>query len=93
MKMYAMFTEYKNEFCTKAMEFTGKKYIDTALGTDAFRYIDGRKSLRTAIAELNEALIKAKRFNPSYIGFNIYQGELLVRDIGETHRTLYRSIQ
>lgn len=75
--VFGVFYQEYEHFDTKAMRFTGEKYMNEALGSDAYFILDGRNRLPTWIADMREQAQKLCKVHPHYRGFKIMRGTIL----------------
>lgn len=75
--VFGVFYQEYEHFDTKAMRFTGEKYMNEALGSDAYFILDGRNRLPTWIADMREQAQKLRKCHPYYRAFKIMRGTIL----------------
>jgi len=82
--VFGIFYDEKHEFDTKKMQFTGKTYLDEALGSDAYFILDGRNRIATWVKDMRQRFEKIRKCHPHYRGFKIMRGDILhARPISE----------
>ena len=74
--IYGVFYQEYEHFDTKAMRFTGEKYMDNAIGTDSIYILDGRNRLSTQIADMRERAKQLRKVQPHYAAFKIMRGSI-----------------
>lgn len=75
--VFGVFYQEYEHFDTKAMRFTGEKYMDNAIGTDSIYILDGRNRLSTWIADMRKRANQLVKVQPHYAAFKIMRGSIL----------------
>lgn len=75
--VFGIFYDEKHEFDTEKMQFTGKTYLDEALGSDAYFILDGRNRMATWVEDMRKRFEKIRKCHPHYKAFKIMKGTIL----------------
>ena len=79
--VFGVFYQEYEHFDSKAMRFTGKKYLDEALGSDAYhilsRRANGWQCLSMWRRKMQEQGRRLRKVHPHYAAFKIMRGSIL----------------
>ena len=79
--IFGIFYQEYEHFDTKTMRFTGEKYMDEALGSDAYHVLSRRACgcgcLSIWVRKMREQARKLSKVQPHYRGFKIMRGDIL----------------
>lgn len=79
--MFGVFYQEYERFDSKAMRFTGEKYMDEALGSDAYHVLSRRANgcgcLPVWRRKMQEQARRLSKVHPHYAAFKIMRGSIL----------------
>lgn len=75
--VFGIFYQEFERFDSKSRSFTGEKYMDEAVGSDAYFTLDGRNRMPTWQQDMRQQARKLRKIHPHYVAFKIMRGSIL----------------